>query len=103
MVFLRNMLICLQLICLLIFTGCARSQLVAGISHFRAQDYHAAFVLLMPEAQKGQRDAQYAVGYMYYYGRGVVENRKLAWLWINRSANQKQIYAIEALKILSAQ
>ncbi|STX47828.1 Sel-1 protein [Legionella hackeliae] len=53
-----------------------RSNLIEGIRSFRVQDYRQAFVRLKPEAIKGKPDAQYAVGYMYYYGQGVVENRK---------------------------
>lgn len=73
-----------------------------GIESFKAQDYRRAFIRLKPEALKGQREAQYAVGYMYYYGQGVVENRKKAWLWINRAAKLGQPDAIEAVKILGS-
>ncbi|MFI4919441.1 MAG: tetratricopeptide repeat protein [Legionellales bacterium] len=72
-----------------------------GINSFRVQDYRSAFIRLMPEAEKGQPDAQYAVGYMYYYGQGVVEDRKKAWFWIDRAAGVGQPDAVEAVKILS--
>ena len=52
-------------------------------------------------AEKGQPDAQYAVGYMYYYGKGVVEDRKKAWFWINAAANLGQPDAKEAIRILA--
>lgn len=71
-----------------------------GISSFKAQDYRSAFIRLRPEAVKGQPDAQYAVGYMYYYGQGVVEDRKKAWYWINRAAEVGQPDAIVAVRIL---
>ena len=71
-----------------------------GITSFRLQDYRTAFVRLKPEAEKGQPDAQYAVGYMYYYGQGVVEDRDQAWFWIHMAARLKQPDAIEAVKIL---
>ena len=71
-----------------------------GIQSFRAQDYRRAFIRLKPEAVKGQPDAQYAVGYMYYYGQGVVENRKKAWFWINKAASFGQPDAMAAVKIL---
>jgi len=74
-----------------------------GIKNFKIQNYREAFVLLMPAAEKGQCDAQYAIGYMYYYGQGVVEDRKKAWYWINLAANQGQPDAVLALKILSRQ
>lgn len=71
-----------------------------GIQSFKTQDYRKAFIRLKPEAEKGQPDAQYAVGWMYYYGQGVVEDRKKAWFWINMAANLGQQEAITALKIL---
>lgn len=71
-----------------------------GINSFKVQDYRRAFVRLMPEAERGQPDAQYAIGYMYYYGQGVVENREKAWLWINRAASKGQQDALEAVTIL---
>ena len=71
-----------------------------GIESFKAQDYRKAFIRLKPEADKGQSEAQYAIGYMYYYGQGVVEDRKQARFWINRAAKAGQSDAKEALKIL---
>lgn len=71
-----------------------------GIESFRVQDYRQAFIRLLPEAKAGQADAQYAVGYMYYYGQGVIENRKKAWYWIERAANSGQADAVSALTIL---
>jgi hypothetical protein len=72
-----------------------------GIASFRMQDYRQAFIRLKPEAAKGQPDAQYAIGYMYYYGQGVVEDRVQALHWINLAAEAGQLQAIEASKVLS--
>ena len=85
--------------------GCIASgfSLREGINSFRIQNYRQAFILLKPEAEKGQPDAQYAVGYMYYYGQGVVEDRKQAWYWINCAAHKGQPDALEALRILEHQ
>lgn len=81
--------------------ACVRnSNFVEGINCFRAQNYRKAFIYLKPEAQKGQPDAQYAVGYMYYYGQGVVEDRKQAWCWITKAAKVGQPEAVEAVRIL---
>ncbi|HAT6977215.1 TPA: sel1 repeat family protein [Legionella pneumophila] len=74
-----------------------------GIQCFKAQDYRKAFIRLKPEAQKGNPDAQYAVGYMYYYGKGVVEDRKKARFWITCAARAGQPDAIVALGILDRQ
>ena len=72
-----------------------------GIESFKVQDYRQAFIRLLPEAKAGQADAQYAVGYMYYYGQGVIENRKKARYWIERSAaagNESAIAALDSLR-----
>lgn len=71
-----------------------------GIASFKAQDYRRAFIRLKSEADKGQPDAQYAVGYMYYYGQGVVEDRRKAWFWITSAAKVGQPDAVQAVKIL---
>lgn len=71
-----------------------------GINSFNVQDYRRAFIRLKPLAQKGVPEAQYAVGYMYYYGQGVVEDRRKAWYWINMAAAAGNRDAQEAVKIL---
>lgn len=85
-----------------LITGCGvnYTNLQEGIGSFKAQDYRQAFIHLLPEAKKGVPDAEYAVGYMYYYGQGVLEDRKQALYWINRAAAAGQREAIEALKVL---
>lgn len=90
------------IICTLIVTSCAPNSVnfMEGIENFRAQNYRTAFIRLKPEAEKGQPDAQYAIGYMYYYGQGVVEDRNQAWFWIHAAAKAGQLEAIEAVKIL---
>ncbi len=93
----------LVLICtLLLLSGCVTGgyNLREGIRDFQIQNYRQAFIRLKPEADKGQRDAEYAVGYMYYYGQGVVENRKKAWYWISCAARAGQADAMEAARIL---
>lgn len=87
---------------LMLLSGCALhdGNLRDGIYSFQVQNYRQAFIRLMPEAVKGQPDAQYAVGYMYYYGQGVVEDRKKAWHWINCAAKAGQADAIAAVTIL---
>ena len=86
---------------LLNLTACLSAfNLREGIVSFRKQDYRQAFIRLKPEAERRNPEAQYAVGYMYYYGRGVVEDKKQAWIWINRAADLGQPDAVKAIKIL---
>ena len=83
-------------------TGCFPSQLKLnqGIRSFQVQDFRQAFVRLRPEAEKGNPEAQYAIGYMYYYGQGVIEDRRKAWNWITLSAKQGNPDAQAAMAIL---
>lgn len=83
-----------------IFSCVSYTNFYEGIASFRAQKYREAFIRLKPEAEKGQPDAQYAIGYMYYYGVGVTENRKNAFAWINQAAHAGQPEAIAAKNIL---
>ena len=92
----------LVLVVVCFLSGCVTNgvNLREGIRSFQVQDYRQAFIRLKPEAAKGQADAQYAIGYMYYYGQGVVEDRKKAWYWITCAAKSGQIDAQQAVKIL---
>ncbi len=88
---------------ILFLSGCIHygSNLQEGIKSFQVQDFRQAFIRLKPEAEKGNPDAQYAVGYMYYYGQGVIEDRKKAWYWITRAAKAGQADAQAATKLLA--
>lgn len=93
----------MKYICLfttLLLFGCSLSHinLKEGIIDFKKLHYRDAFVRLKPEAQRGHPEAQYAVGFMYYYGFGVNEDRKLALYWIGKAAERGYPLAIEALK-----
>ena len=84
------------------FCGCVNyPNFYEDITYFKAHQYREAFIRLKPVAEKGVPDAQYAVGYMYYYGEGVVEDRTQAWYWITRAAHAGQPDALEAAAILS--
>lgn len=85
----------------LLLSACvSKMNLREGIACFKQQNYRSAFVHLLPEARRGNPDAQYAVGYMFYYGQGVTEDRKKALYWIRCSAKSGNQEAINALKIL---
>lgn len=82
--------------------GCLPSQLNLreGIKSFQVQDFRQAFIRLRPEAEKGNPQAQYAIGYMYYYGQGVIEDRRKAWYWITAAAKNGDLDAKKAMKVL---
>lgn len=87
---------------LISLSGCVRNNadlLLIGESNFQNQNYNAAFPPLLHLAKSGNCDAQYAVGYMYYYGKGIVENHQCAQMWINKAAQCGQPLAIKALEV----
>lgn len=86
----------------LLLSGCLTNSynLSQGIHSFQIQDYRAAFIRLKPAAEKGNPEAQYAVGYMYYYGQGVVEDRRKAWYWITKAAHAGNKDGLEAVELL---
>lgn len=100
MLYFRRWFMMASLIFLLTSCVFGSFNLKEGISCFKVQDYRSAFIRLKPEAEKGQPDAQYAVGYMYYYGQGVAEDKQKALYWIKCAAKAGQPDAIEALKLL---
>lgn len=80
--------------------GChsmSSNSLEEGKQQFKEGHYSKAYNELLPLAARGNADAQYAVGYMYYYGKGVDENKQLAKHWLTKAANQGQPNAVKAL------
>lgn len=85
--------------------GCATSPMMAeelqgGKAKFVAGNYKGAFHDLLPIAVYGRKEAQYAVGYMYYYGMGVPQDTESGLFWMQKSADQHYQPAIDALKII---
>lgn len=68
--------------------------------NFDQQDYTTAFRKIKVPAKAGNPNAQYALGYMYYYGKGTVENPKLARYWFQQAAQRGQSDAQKALQTM---
>ncbi|WP_435103848.1 hypothetical protein [Arhodomonas sp. AD133] len=89
----------------LILAGCATAPQDGGTAPEIAEarqawldgDFDRAFPALRDAAATGQPRAQYAVGYMYYYGQGVAEDTDKALAWIRRAAASGDALAVEAL------
>jgi hypothetical protein len=64
-------------------------------------DYLVAYTKLEHRARLGDTSAQYAVGYMNYYGLGVAEDRDLALNWFKLSARYGYQPSRQALRILT--
>ncbi|MDF1796906.1 MAG: hypothetical protein P1U63_10255 [Coxiellaceae bacterium] len=92
-------LICLIIACFFL-TGCmgANYYYTKGQKEFQEQNYHQAFADTLAAAKYGNVDAQYATGYMYYYGIGTDQNDYLAEMWFAKSAAIGEPRSIEALK-----
>lgn len=93
-------LLSILVLCMTLSACLSSVNLAEGITSFKQQNYRQAFIRLMPEAKKGNPEAQYAVGYMYYYGQGVTEDREKALKWIRLAALANQPDAITALKAI---
>ena len=64
---------------------------------YLSRNYKVASALFSNLAAKGHAEAQYSLGYMYYYGTGLPGNLKQAMHWFNLSAAQGNNNAATAL------
>ena len=64
--------------------------------------YNCSFSQIQTAAKAGDPDAQYALGYMYYYGINTARDLDAAKVWIGRSAEQGQVLAKQALTVMGA-
>lgn len=68
------------------------------------QHYHCSLTKLETAAQHNDPDAEYALGYVYYYGvndsADAYNSMATAKLWMRRAAAQGQPQAIQALQLL---
>ena len=93
-------LLCILTLSLTLSACISSLNLKEGICSFKEQNYRQAFIRLLPEAKKGNPEAQYAIGYMYYYGQGVTEDREKALEWIRLAAASNQSDAVIALRAI---
>lgn len=76
------------------------SEFQQGKRYFEEGYYKKAMQQLLPLACEEIAEAQYAVGYMYYYGYGVAQDTDVGYFWIKRSADQGYPPAIKALSTI---
>ena len=81
LVLLALMLICQQ-------PQATAATLRQGVSAFSREDYVAAARIFTPYAERGNRDAQAYLGYLYLRGHGVPQNYTEAAQWFLRAAEQ---------------
>jgi len=98
---------------LLLLQGCAttptpatspgdEARMQAKISYLLS-DYQRTLAIVLPKAEAGEPWAQYTLGYMYYYGRGVTQNRRTAKRWIESAAAKGYAPAQQAMQRLAVQ
>jgi DamX protein len=94
----------------LVMTGCSKqgqstSQSFQGTTacsnNIFLQKYNCSLSKIESAAERGDPDAQYALGYMYFYGIGTVRDPKAGQLWIRRAAAQGQPLAIKATNMIN--
>lgn len=71
--------------------------------HFQRGDYFEAAVVLESLAKKGDAQAQYAYGYMNYYGLGVAQDEDEALFWFGRAAQKGNVNAEAAIEMILAE
>jgi TPR repeat protein len=76
------------------------SELAQGKRLYEQGYYKRAMQDLLPLACDGNAEAQYVVGYMYYYGNGVTQDTDVGVFWIKRSARQGYAPAVQALEMI---
>lgn len=73
-----------------------------GVQAFERKHYRDAFVLLRPQAERGQAQAQYLVGRMFEDGYGTDRDQVAAAKWYRLSAEQGNALAQHALAVFYA-
>ena len=95
---------------MLLLQGCATTPSPPPSDEARTQakiayllsDYQRTLAIVLPRAEAGEAWAQYTLGYMYYYGHGVRQDRKTAKRWIESAAAKGYAPAQQAMLRLSA-
>jgi septal ring-binding cell division protein DamX len=75
-------------------------QLQSGKISFEDGNFKSAFHKLLPLACEGNAEAEYAIGYMYYYGYGTAQDEESGIFWMKKAAEQHYQPAIQALSII---
>ena len=73
-----------------------------GVAAYERGDYETALQEFRPLAEQGLADAQTALGWMYYLGRGVLQDYVRAHMWYNLAAAQGDNAAAKNREIVAA-
>lgn len=94
--------------CILFLSACVScihksADFQAGKTYFEKGDFKKAFCFLLPAAVNGNPEAQYALGYLYFYGYGTPENPESGIFWMQRAALKNFPPAVHAIQMLLCQ
>ena len=78
----------LGLLPLILTTATARADFEAGVAAFKRLDYAAAMEEFQTPAEQGNAEAQYYIGVLYQFGKGVDPSDKTAYTWYRKAAEQ---------------
>lgn len=96
-----SLLLLSALCCACSISPATQSELAQGKRLFNEGYYKRAMTQLLPLAANGNAEAEYAVGYLYYYGYGTTQDIDTGNFWIKRAADQHFQPAIDALKLMN--
>ncbi len=93
------------LLSLCLLAGCETPsmQLRSATKSYHLQNFNLALRDIMPLAKRGKPQAQYALGYMYFYAQGMSEDRAKAIRWMQKAADQNYYPAQQALVMIEQQ
>lgn len=95
----KQTLIVVLTVCLCACAGTSSRVRIAA-DNFYEGNFERSIRYLQRPAQKGEPEAQYALGYMLYYGKGVTEDKAEAVKWLQLAAAQGHAKAQEALRLI---
>lgn len=102
--FVKGLFQCITLLCVILVAACSTNSMNAmaqAKQDFIAQNYELSYQKVKPAADQGDADAQYALGYMMYYGKGTPRDADGSYVWFHKAAAQGQPQAIKALAMLN--
>ena len=73
------------------------SQITLSDYYYDLEKYEDSFNWIKKAAELGDPVAQNNLGYMYDNGLGTVENKKLAYRWFKKAAEQNQVNALTTI------
>jgi TPR repeat protein len=82
------------------FSKTPEEQCKIGLKYYESKKYANAVKWYRKSAERGYAEAQYRLGFLYEYGRGVPRDIKEARNWYKKAASQGDISAKTALKYL---